>query len=222
MDIGKAFSFVFEDEDWVIKILLGAVILLVPIFGQLALIGYGIAIIRNVKAGESRPLPTWDNWGNYFMDGLMFWVVEMVYAIPIFILICPIIAVGLLPVLSGESEELAIALSSISGIAILGISCLIILYSILLALLRPALRIHYAETGEIGACLRLGDIFRLLFDNLGNIILIQILVWAVSMIVLSVVGTLTLGLLVLPVSFWIAALSSHLYGQIGHSDEALL
>ena len=57
MDIGGAFSYVFEDEDWIVKILLGAAILLIPIFGQLALVGYGIAILRNVKAGKPQPLP---------------------------------------------------------------------------------------------------------------------------------------------------------------------
>ena len=39
MDIGKAFGFVFEDEQWVSKILLGAAIMLIPIFGLFALIG---------------------------------------------------------------------------------------------------------------------------------------------------------------------------------------
>jgi hypothetical protein len=222
MDIGKALGFMFEDEDWIVKILLGAVIVLIPFFGQLVLIGYGIAIIRNVRAGEPRPLPAWDNLGGYFMDGLMFWVVEMVYAIPVFILICPIVIVGLLPALSGDSEELAIALASVSGIVGMGLGCLIVLYSILLVLVRPVLRIRYAEAGNIEACLRFGQVFRLLFDNLGRIVLVQIIVWAAGMTVMSIAGALTLGLLVLPASIWLTALSSHLYGQIGRLDEALL
>ena len=94
MDIGQAFSFVFEDEEWIVKILLGAVLMLIPIFGQCALMGYGIAIVRNVKAGEPRPLPDWGNLGEYFMDGLMFWVATLIYALPIFILICPIVLVS--------------------------------------------------------------------------------------------------------------------------------
>lgn len=222
MDIGKALGFVFEDEDWIVKILLGAVIVLIPIFGQFALIGYGIAIIRNVRAGEPRPLPAWDNLGGYFMDGLMFWVVEMVYAIPVFILICPIAVVGLLPALGSDSEELAIALASVSGIVSMGLGCLIVLYSILLALVRPVLRIHYAEAGHIETCLHFGQTFRFLFDNLGRIVLVQIVVWAAGMIVMSIAGALTLGLLVLPASIWLTALSSHLYAQISRSDEAPL
>ena len=71
MDIGKAFGFVFEDEEWIKKLLLGALITLIPVFGQFTLMGYIVAVIRNVLAGSYRPLPEWENLGTYFKDGLM-------------------------------------------------------------------------------------------------------------------------------------------------------
>jgi hypothetical protein len=36
-----------------------------------------------------------------------------------------------------------------------------------------------------------------------------------GVVLMSVVGGLTLGLLVLPISVWLTAFSGHLYGQIG-------
>lgn len=215
MDIGKAFGFVFEDEEWISKILLGALIMLIPIFGQFVLVGYVIVVIRNVMADEPWPLPAWENLGRYFVDGLMFWVATLVYALPFLIILCPIMGVWFLPVLAGEQEDLAAILAGVSGVVSVGLGCLVALYGILLGLLMPVLQIRYAETGEIGACLRFGEIFQFLFANIGNIIIGQLLVWLASVVVMSVVGGLSLGLLVLPVSVLLKAFSGHLYGQIG-------
>jgi hypothetical protein len=59
MDIGKSFTFVFEDQDWIVKILIAGAILLVgilfswllliPLILALALLGgYGVEIMRRV------------------------------------------------------------------------------------------------------------------------------------------------------------------------------
>ena len=230
MDIGKAFGFLFEDEDWVSKLLLGSAILLIPIFGTFAVIGYTIALIRNVRADEPRPLPAWQDLGRYFVDGLMFWVATLLYALPFLILICPITVVGLLPALAGEQEELMTILAGVSGIIMLGLGCLAALYGILLALLTPVLQIRYAETGDLGACLRFGEVFRFLFANIGPIIISQVLMWVAGMIVGTVVSAVVgaislipicgwilapvLSLLMLPFGVWLMFFSAHLYGQI--------
>ncbi|OQY21197.1 MAG: hypothetical protein B6I35_08935 [Anaerolineaceae bacterium 4572_32.2] len=237
MDIGKAFGFVFEDEDWVSKLLLGSVILLIPIFGMFALIGYTIAIIRNVKAGDPRPLPVWQDMGRYFMDGLMFWVANLLYTLPMWIFACPIAVIWGLPALAGESEDLMAILAGVSGIVSLGLACLMSLYGIVLALLMPVLQIRYAETGEFGDCLRVGEVFRFLFANIGPIIISQALMWVTGVVVgvvfSVVVGVLSmipicgwilapvLGLLMLPFGVWLMLFSAHLYGQIAQRDSAV-
>jgi hypothetical protein len=220
MDIGKAFSFVFEDEEWFVKILLGAVIVLIPILGQFALFGYGIAIIRNVKAGDPRPLPAWSNLGDFFIDGLKFWVATLIYAIPFIIFLCPLMLVWVLPALGAENEDLAAMLAGLSGIVSLALGCLAALYGILLSLLTPVVQIRYAETGEIGPCLAIGEVFRLLMDNLGSILVAVVLGGVVGSLVMSIAGTVTLGLLILPGSVWLKAFSSHLYGQIARQTAS--
>jgi len=219
MDIGKALGFVFEDEDWVTKMLLGTVILLIPIFGGFALMGYTIVVMRNVMADEPRPLPEWKDLGNYFMDGLKFWVATLVYALPIFVIMCPFVVIWLLPALAGGEEDLTAILAGISGVLSVGLGCLASLYGILLGLLMPVVQIRYAETGDIGACLRFGEMFRFLSANLGSIIVSQLVVWFVGMVLMSVVGGLSLGLLVLPIGVWLNVFSGHLYGQIGRQAQ---
>lgn len=235
MDIGKAFGFVFEDEEWVTKVLLGALITLIPIFGGFALMGYAIAIVRNVKAGNPRPLPDWNDLGRYFTDGLLFWVATFVYSLPMLILICPIALVWILPALAGEQEDLLAVLTGVAGVLSAGMGCLAVLYGVLLGLLTPVVQIRYAESGDLGTCLRFGEVFRFLFNHIGSIVISQIVLFVIGIIIASVIGGLgtilavipicgwllgaALGLLMFPISVWLTLLSSHLYGQIGRQAD---
>ena len=83
MDIGKAFGFVFEDEKWVSKVLLGGLFFLIPIV-NFAVIGYMLKVAQNVAQGNPRPLPEWGGgeFGNHFMRGLHGIVIQIVYQLP--------------------------------------------------------------------------------------------------------------------------------------------
>jgi len=236
MDIGKALGFVFEDEEWPTKLLLAAAVSVVPFFGGVTLTGYTLAVLRNVKAGESRPLPGWEALGQYFADGLSYWIATLVYSIPFLILACPIAAVWILPAVGGENQDLAGALAAVAGIATAGLGCLMLLYAVLLWLLAAALQIQYADRGSVASCLQFGQVFRLLFDNIGAILLAQALVLVaysvVTAVLGSVIGTLTLipicgwivaavlGLVMVPVVAWLMLVASHMYGQIAQTGPA--
>ena len=215
MDIGKALGFVFEDEAWIKKILIGAVIMLIPIFGQFAIVGYAIALIRNVIAGDYSPLPEWDNLGGYFMDGLKFFVVNLVYAIPILIFVCPVVVSWSLMGAFADNNKALDTVGTIASILTAGVGCLTALYAIVMWLLSPVLQIRFAESGEIGACLKFGEMFRFMLGNIGSIAISQLLGWAASALVLPIVGSISFGILALPATVLIKAFSSHLYGQIG-------
>jgi hypothetical protein len=236
MDIGKALGFVFEDEQWVNKLLLGAAVSLLPVFGGIAVTGYAIAVLRNVEAGKSRPLPDWDELGQYFVDGLMFWVATLIYSIPFLVLACPMALVWILPAVAGDNRDLTAVLASVAGVVTAGLGCLALLYAILLWLLSPILQIRYARTGNLASCLRFGEVFRSLFENIGAVIIAQAVVWLAGLAVTSVLGTIigalsiipicgwvvgaVLGLVMLPASVWLMVFASYLYGQIGRSGTA--
>jgi hypothetical protein len=42
MEFGKAFSFPFEDQDWVKKLGIAGLLMIIPIIGWLAVAGWGI------------------------------------------------------------------------------------------------------------------------------------------------------------------------------------
>jgi len=72
MDVGKAFSYVFQDKQWIGKIVIGAVLsffsfLLIPIP---LIMGWSVGITRNVMDGLEDPMSAWEDWGKLFSDGL--------------------------------------------------------------------------------------------------------------------------------------------------------
>jgi hypothetical protein len=87
MDIGSSFTYMFEDESWIKKILIGGIVSLVPIVNFAAL-GYVVEVIRNVRDGRPTPLPEWDDFGQYFMNGLWLAIIGLVYSIPFLLLGC--------------------------------------------------------------------------------------------------------------------------------------
>ncbi|MGB7095956.1 MAG: hypothetical protein WBD62_15035, partial [Anaerolineales bacterium] len=62
MDIGKSFSYPFEDDEWLTKLFLGAIVSAVPIL-NFAWTGYTVDIMRNVIDGVSMPMPAWSDFG---------------------------------------------------------------------------------------------------------------------------------------------------------------
>jgi hypothetical protein len=213
MDIGKSFTFVFDDKDWIKKVAIAAGILalgilffwllFIPTILAIALLGgYMVEIIRRVLRGEMDGLPEWDNWGVLMADGLKVWVIGVVYALPILILsLCLSIPIA---ALSDRAEGLSSLLSVF-------LSCISLLYAIAVTLVLPAATAAYAATNDLGAAFRFGQIFRLVGDNLPTYLITLVMTWVASAI--GSLGSLVCGvgwLATFPYSYMVIG---HLYGQ---------
>ncbi len=87
MDVGRAFTFAFEDPDWLKKLLIGGALLFIPIFGWLVVGGYWMRIIRSAYVGNDVPLPEWDQFGDDFVLGLKGAVAILVWWLPFYAII---------------------------------------------------------------------------------------------------------------------------------------
>jgi hypothetical protein len=220
MEIGKAFTFVTEDDSWIKKLAIGAVFVLIP-FLILLLIGYQILIIRNVIDGKDNALPEWDEFGQLFIDGLIMVVTVFVYALPMILLIICSAAVG-----AATSDSGGMSGGAIVGVSLL--SCLAVLLGIALAFITPALYIQYARTGEFGSMFQFSEVIAVTRENLVDI-LIVILVSMVANVAVSLVSTIAVITICGPIivslagTAWVMFATGHLYGQIGRkmSNKAL-
>ena len=214
MDIGKAFSFVFDDENWIVKVLVGGVLSLIPFVGQILMYGYGLELMENVIQGRSRPLPEWDDWGGKLVKGIMYLVISFVYALPIVLLgIC----FGLLMTVLGvaKAEEAINVVGSLGGVCFGGFA---LLYGILLTLALPPAIGRYLETGELGAAFRLGEVFALVRDNIGAWIIALVLSWLAGLI--ASLGIILCFVGVLFTAFWANLVMMYLWGDVYRQASA--
>jgi hypothetical protein len=225
MDFGKAITFVTEDERWLNKLGIGSLIMLgsVVFFPIFWLIGYQIAIIRNVIAGEERPLPEWDNWGKLFIDGLLVTIAMMVYTLPLWIILCIGMTGIFLPILGAGNEDMVAALSAVTAVVWIGVACLSVLFGIGMAFVSPAVYIQYAIKDDLKACFQFSDVFAIIRDNIVNILIVIAAALGANIVLQSAAGILAATfcgiVLAIPLGLagtvWIMAMQAHFYGQMG-------
>jgi hypothetical protein len=208
MDIGRSFTYMFEDQDWLKKILIGGVVNLIPIV-NFASTGYFIEAIRNTSEGRELPLPEWDDFGGKFVKGLMTAIAGFIYALPIMIVVG--IVFGLTAVIAGSLENDAAEI--VATICPLIGNCLSFVYLILFTLIFPAAIIQYALTGQFGAFFRFGDIMAMIKANVGGYI-IALLVALVAGLIAQIVGGIACGIGIFFTLMWAMLVGANLFGNL--------
>ena len=223
MDVNKAFRFVFDDKQWITKLLIGAVMSLLSFFIVPAFIlqGYLVKIVRQVMGGDDDKLPEWMDYGQLLRDGFFVTIGQLIWALPFILLMLIMGAVtgGLGSVVDSSGDMVAAATT---GAGLL-MACLVLLTVIAFLFLTPALLIQYAREDEFGALFRFSEIFDIIRDHMADI-LIAFLVSVVAVLAISVVTGIVA---IVPCLGWIAAVliglamgpyiqfvTGHLYGQI--------
>ncbi len=210
MNLGKSFTYMFEDTNWVSKYLIGILISMVPIL-NFAWAGYGIGIMRNIARGMEKPLPSWDNLGEKFKDGLIIMLANFIYALPAIIVIG--IGVGATVAMGGKDASVVI-------MVVMG--CCAGVYLLAFSFLQPALLIHYARTNSFGAMFQFKEVFQLVTKNIGE----YLMAWVTGLIagaVLSAIAPVLMVLCVVPFLLgiaWVMSVSYYAYGQVGLSTIA--
>lgn len=207
MDYGKAFSFFFEDQSWLKKMLIGGVfnLLALVIVGGIINAGYFIRVMRNVRDGLEEVLPDWEDIGGFLSDGLAPWGISLIYSLPSTI---PSLVANVLSTFGDVlKKDVGTAFSALS----LCCSCLSFL-GYLVTILAPAALVNYARTESFGAAFRFTELFKIIQKYPGPYVL-TILV-TIALHILGGFGVLACCIGALATYFWSACASYHLYGQL--------
>lgn len=212
MDIGRAFSYVFEDKDWVGKlVVLGMLTLFagIPLLGLFPLaivIGYMVQLVDNVRNGAPRPLPKWDSYGDQMTLGAGVLVALLVYNIPLLV----VGGCSMTLVFTGGNDF-------ISGVVGLVLLCcivpLLLIYTLLIWPLLAIGTIRYAASHNSAVFYQFGDLIETARSQSGPTFSWMVAVFVVNLI-FGVVGAI-------PCIGWVAALGltipvhGHLLGQYG-------
>jgi hypothetical protein len=224
LDFGRGFRFVFEDPDWIKKVLIGGGMMILGVFiiGAFWLMGYWVRLVQRVARGEERPMPEWDDWSGLLTEGLR---PVGIYAAYIFGAIFPMVIVFAGVVLVGGSlshmargSGASDAVGGLMGLVIMGLYGLMWLFLMALMVYLPAALTRYALTGRFGAAFEVMENLRFIRRNALNYALTLVLYLIGSFaaqfgIVLCCIG-------MFPVSFWAMCLLGWGLGETARLDGA--
>jgi hypothetical protein len=212
MDVAKSVTYTFEDEKWVVKVLVGGILSAIPI-ATFLVGGYMIEAVRNIALGTAEALPEWDDWGQKFIRGVLSWLIDLVYNLPtILIGFCLSMALSI----AGEGDNgngLGALLSLCFGMPMA-------LYGLIVGLWLPAARLRYALSDNVADAFQFREIWDFISANLGNyaLAIVAMIVAAVALVVVGIVlagVTCGLGLILFPfIGFVRYAIMAHLLGQV--------
>ncbi len=205
MKFGDAFSYVFQDQDWFKKLIIPGLVMLIPILGQIVVLGWSLKVTQNVIRNDPSPLPELDFGGDLSL-GFKALIVSIVYSLPLLVIYIPFMLVTALASNSGEDTIMAVM-----GIAGVCFGLLAALYGIAMAIVLPAAYARTAVEDSIGAGLKFGEVFGMVKKAFVPYLLV-----ALGAMVASFIGSLgsiacVIGVLVtMPYAM---AITGHLYGQ---------
>ncbi len=186
-NIGRAFSFMFEDKDWPSKILIGGLFVLVSfvLVGIPFVLGYILEAVKRSSQNKAVPLPQWDNLGDKFMHGLVYLIILIIYSLPGWILYL---------------------------VPCIGHFCLGPLWWIALLFVLPYITVRYSLTGNLADAFQFKEIVEFAQSNLSDLFIVMLL--SIALAVISSFGLLLLIVGALFTWFWAELALSYLYGQL--------
>lgn len=209
MNFGAAFSYVFKDPDWLKKLVITGLITLIPVLGQLYLLGWSLEVARRVAEGDMEPrLPEVD-FGASLGRGFKAFIIGLVYSLPILVITLPISIMGAFIPESGDIEE---TMGIVYLIVSLCCGSLAFLFSLLYAAVVPAAYTKFVTSGEsIGAGLKFGEVFGMV-RKAPTAYLIVILGAIVTGFVAGL-GSIACGIGIIVTTAYAMVINAHLYGQ---------
>jgi len=212
MQFGRAFSFAFEDQEWLKKIGIAALVSLIPLVGQVFLIGWGFEVTRRVIARDPHPLPDWSDFGGHLVRGLKVALVYLVYSLPVLVLAgcLQVGMIGATTLIAGQDSNGDAASIAIIVVAS-ALGCLMLIYSILMAFLLPAALGKLAATGNLGDAFRLGEVFALVRAAPGPYVLA--ILGSILAGIIGGLGSIACGIGAIVTAAYSGVVVGHLTGQ---------
>lgn len=208
-DFAKPFSYVFDDPEWVTKILIGGLFYLAGflIVGWFFILGYVAKTTRNVIAGHPRPLPEWQNIGDFFNEGLRLFGVMLAIVLPLVGLAMVImVPAGILGSIDNEGAAAA------SGLMSGALVCLFVPISLAITFFMPAMLLFAAVEQRFGAAFEFGRIWPFIRQNIGNYVL-AIVVYLIARFI-GGFGIMLLCIGVVFTGFWSFLITAHGFAQV--------
>lgn len=157
VNFGKAFTYIFEDENWFDKLIVPVLVSLIPVVGTMAFLGYTLRTAKNVAYNEARPLPVF-SFSEDLKRGFRYFLVRLVYSLPIMI-VAGVMSIPLFMIDNNNSIGIIAVVFIIFG------SLIIVAFSLFIAFLQPIAMANFAVKDTFSSAFEWGNFFRRLRNN---------------------------------------------------------
>lgn len=217
MEFGRAFSYIMEDPNWLKKVGIAGLVMLIPLIGTITVLGWSLEITRRVINNDPQPLPDWSDFGGFLSKGFQAFVIGFAYALPIIIISA--CGNGITAIAANvNSDSAAQVVTGLVSVVSICAGCFTFLYELALSVVLPAAFGNFVASGQLGAGFRFNEVFGLVRAAPGPYLLV-------------LVGSLVVGLLIpfgliaciIGVIFTAAfgyAVMGNLYGQAYRAAKA--
>lgn len=208
IDFGKPFTFVFEDPNWLRKILMGGLFTLACVFlvGIPIILGYYARTTRNILAGQQLPLPEWDDIGGFFSEGLRLFGVSLVWTLPVIVLwILVAIPAGLMTAVDSDAAR------SVGGAAFGLVYCIQIPLGLIIRFVVPVALVRTVAEDSFSAGIQFGRVFSMIKANFVNFLLAFLIAFIAG--IAGAVGLIACFIGVIFTAFWSSLVTAHGYAQ---------
>jgi Protein of unknown function (DUF4013) len=172
-NLDKAFSFPFKDSSWVSKSVIAGVFLVLSFLGIgiFIIAGYLIQVTQRVMKNDPQPLPEWSDIGVKFVTGFKFCVAYLVYLLPVFILMIPLIALSI----ASEIVQGFDVVDVLAAVYTFAFILIILPYSVALTIALPIIIYRFAANEKISDALDIGTIFAIFKKHWQSTLVVSIL-----------------------------------------------
>jgi uncharacterized protein DUF4013 len=207
-DFARPFTFIFDDPEWVPKVLIGGLFFLAAflIVGVFFLFGYMARLARNVIAGAERPLPAWDDLGEYFREGLLLVGVSLIYTLPI-VIVAVAVAVPAAMMGNIDNEQL----NNLSGCFLGSIWCVLVPAMFAIMFFLPAAMLMVVTKRRFSAAFEFRELWAFIKNNIGNYLL-AIVIYLVARFVAGF-GIFLLCIGIVFTEFWAFCATTYAFAE---------
>lgn len=216
INLGRAFTYAFDDPNSTTKLVITAIIGIIPI-ANLAVVGWALDLVRNMLEGEAHPMPDWDT-SNIADQFVQRWIAGLVVAIAYFVYLLPmtIIEAGV----NGGAAAMFDGNNVGAGFALTGLSCIMGLvaaaYGAAVFIPFSVAVLRYATTRDYSHFLNISQNIQLARQHLSTLIVLAVLVFVARFLLGIIFLVPCIGWLLALFGITISAVViAHLLGQAG-------
>ena len=216
VDIGKAIEFPMKDKDWLTKILIGGVLSIIPIVNFIA-VGYELKVMKNT-INKKPAMPKWENFGEFFVEGLVAFIISLVYMIvPIIVFVAAATLWGFSLTNMGRFMGSPFALFT-AFLPLIGIASV---FAIIIGFILPMAIAMYVSSKNIGDAFKFSEIINRIKSVFGEYAIAYIFILILGIIVSAIAVIPFIGwIIALFITFYIGVVASNLFGKLYVKSKA--